>query len=616
MKKMFLLLILVVAFMSNSKSQTTAISHAFVIPKKATLTLNPKQDLWSPALKIQELPRPHSGIEQQMKAQIKDSLTTLYRKNRNLAPSKRTSLVTPPAMFNNFLGNAFNGFVPNDNDMAISNKGTVCSVTNTMIWSKNVVTNQVYGSFTLHSIMLSLGLQTEEFDPKIMYDPQADRFILVCLNGFSDSTSHVIVGFSQTDSSSGAWNFYDLPGNPLNNSLWTDFPMFALTQNEIFITGNLLNNDSSWQTGFNETVIWQMNKANGYSGLPLNAQLHSNIFYNGSPLRNLCPAKGGSQLYGPSMTFLSNRNFAASNDTVFIVTITDTAYAPTQAVLINYAIANTGYHMPVDADQPYVDKLAVNDARVLGAFTENGKIQFVGCTLDTISGNDGIYHGVIDTVGSVFNLQAAIYTDPTMDIAYPNISFSGTVATSDSAIISLQQSSATVFPGSGAILFDGSQYSPITIVKAGLGYINMLNGNERWGDYTGCQRKYNQPGFVWMSGGYTLAAHTTRTWIAELSSTTALGVENSIADKNNSVLFPNPVEDRITISFINPQVQNLQMEVLDVNGKSIKLLFNGFVKMGENEFSFSCTSLASGNYFVSITGNTSGRIANKKFLKP
>ncbi|MBL0052360.1 MAG: hypothetical protein IPP29_13025 [Bacteroidetes bacterium] len=50
--------------------------------------------------------------------------------------------------------------------------------------------------------------------------------------------------------------------------MWTDFPMMALTNDELFITVNLLYPDSSWQTGFNETIIWQVNKHDGLMATP------------------------------------------------------------------------------------------------------------------------------------------------------------------------------------------------------------------------------------------------------------------------------------------------------------------------------------------------------------
>ncbi len=596
-------------------AQTTSDSHQFVIPKKATLLLNPSYDTWSPALKNHELPIPESGIDEKTKKQIKEDLTKRYPRKNSQNNSDKTTMGAPPAMLRNFLANSFNGFVPNDNDVAVSNNGTVCSVTNVNIWTKNLNTNITYGSYSLHSIMLSLGLQNEEFDPKVIYDPETNRFVLVCLNGFTDSTSHIVIGFSQTDSSNGAWNFYSLPGNPLNNTLWTDFPMISLSHNELFLTVNLLYNDSSWQTGFNETLIWQMNKQNGYDGNPLNAQLHNNILHNGAPLRNLCPVKGGSQLYGPQMHFLSNRNFAASNDTIFLVTISDTAAAPGQTLTVIYAVGNTAYHMPVDAIQPSSDKLAVNDARVLGAFEENGKIQFVLNTLDTATGNDAIFHGLMSNISTTPTLITSILGDPVMDLAYPNIAYAGTTANSDSSIISIQQSAVSVYPGSSAALFDGSQFSSLTTVKTGVSYINLLGTLERWGDYTGCQTKYNQPGYVWMNGAYALAGHNTRTWIAELTSSTSASVEDISNNENNAVLYPNPSANRITIEFSNTENQRIDIKVFDVNGKIVKQLFGGFVSIGPNEFSFATNELSKGNYFVKISGNNSGIIATKKFIK-
>lgn len=615
MKKYFILHgLLFITFAATSQPQT----HSYRVPKKLTIELKPENDKWNPVLQNHELPKPHSGIDAKIKEQIKDSLTKLYRINRNSVQRNKTaSAINPPGMFRNFLGNAYNYFIPNDNDMAISDSEVVCSVTNTTIWSRNLVTNQTFGSFNLHTITLGLGLAQEEFDPKIMYDPGADRFIFVCLNGFTDSTSNVIVGFSQDNTTYGSWNFYSFPGNPLNNSLWTDFPMMAISQNEVFITGNLLYNDSTWQAGFNESIIWQFNKWDGYNGNLINAQLHSSIFYNGSPIRNLCPVKGGSQLYGPSMTFLSNRNFSASNDSIFIVNISDTAFASGQSITVDHVTASVGYHMPVGADQPYIDNLDVNDARILGAFIEGQKIQFVASTLDTITGNDGIYHGVIYSSGPLMVCTTYIYTD-SLDLAYPNISLASAAAGTDSAIIGFVQSSANVFPGSGAILYDGiSQYSPVTTIKSGAGYINVLafTNHERWGDYTGNQRKYNQPGIVWMSGSFALTSHNTRTWIAELSATSTTGINNfNAASLPEEKLYPNPADKLIAVDFDNPSPAILVFSVYDVKGALVKSLYRGNVIKGKNKFTFSTEALLPGIYILRIS-SSAGFISEKKFTR-
>lgn len=606
----FLLFLQLDAFPQSSKTKY------FSIEKKAMEELNGNNDTWFPLLKNHVLPKPDKGADEEMAGKIKDDLWQRYGKNRQNINSYRVAQVDTPLMLQNFNGNAFNGYVPNDNDMAISDSGIVCSVANTTIWSKNTVTGLIHGSYSLHTLSLSLGLQNEEFDPKIIYDPQSNRFIIIFLNGFTDSTSNVIVGFSQADSSWGVWNFYVLPGNPLNDTSYTDFPMAAITDNEIFITVNLLYNDSTWQAGFKQTIIWQINKNEGYTGASLNPQLHYAINLNGSNLRNLCPVKGGSQIYGPDMYFLSNRNFASSSDTLFLVHITDTINAPGQALTVAPVISNINYHMPVNALQPYVDQLAVNDARVMGAFIENNYIQLVFNCFDTASGKDCIFYGIADSSASGWNVTGYLYTHTQRDLAYPNISYAGNSATDNRAIMVALYSSPTDAPGTGAVLFDGiSQFSALSTVKAGQTYINMLIGGERWGDYSGSQRRYNQPGITWVSGTYCITNHQTRTWIAELSANGAVTVPENQEGENNVSLFPNPASERITVTFFNPQNQALTFEVYDASGKPVKQLFRGAVIKGSNEFSFSASSLPTGIYFLQISGADNTNVLTKKFVK-
>jgi hypothetical protein len=597
----------IVAFAQSPKTKS------FSIPKKGTVVLDGKKDVWTPLLKNHSLPKPDGSADEKLKKHVQDELMKTYPRKE---AANRFAAVDTPIMLRNFTGNAFNNFVPNDNDMAISDGGIVCSVTNTTMWSRNTVNNSVYGSYNLHTLTSTLGLQQEEFDPKIIYDPLSNRFIAIMLNGFTDSTSNVIVGFSQTDSSWGAWNFYALPGNPLADTSWTDFPMGAITEQELFITVNLLYNDSSWQSGFRQTVIWQIKKSEGYSGGTLSPLLHYNISDNGINVRNLCPVKGGSRLYGPEMYFLSNRNFALSNDTFFLVHINDTINAPGQMLTVTPVLSDLNYHMPVNALQTFMDSLATNDARVLGAFTENGIIQFVFNCFDTASGKDCIYYGIADSVAG-WNISGHLYTHTQRDLAYPNLSYCGNDSTDNRSIIVLLYSSSSTHPGTAAAKFDGvNQFSALTLVKGGQSYINMLGGNERWGDYTGSQRRYNENGIVWVSGCYPVFNHTLRTWIAELSPDipTAIPAITASVD-NGNLLFPNPSVDRITVEFNNPENGYLIFEIYDANGRLVKNLFHGTVIKGSNEFSFSAASLPTGNYVVRIASASGEYILTKKFVK-
>lgn len=614
MKKIFLIVLMIAENPFSLMAQSSSSVKSFNIPLSNTVELRSGSNDPEVLLEHRMLPKPHPGTDRKKVQQVKRELEK-YRKDHTDHFNQRSGMfVNSPVLVRNFMGNAFNGYVPNDNDMAISNNDVVCSVTNTTIWHRDLTTGTSYGSFNLHVLSSALGLQQEEFDPKIMYDPVADRFIFVCLNGFTDTTSNVVVGFSQTASSYGQWNFYSLPGNPLNNNLWTDFPMLAITNNEVFITANLLYNDSTWQAGFNQTIVWQINKNEGYSGQTLNPLLHYNIHHNNEPIRNLCPVKGGSTLYGPDMNFLSNRNFTSGNDTIFLVNISGAIGPPAPTLTVTPVVSNVEYRMPIDAVQPYPDLLIVNDARMMGAFLENNKIQMVCGTTDTLTGRSAVFHGTMDISG-IPTLNAWVYAIDTLYLGYPNIAYAGNGPGNDRAIISILASSPTFKPGTGAYQTDGNgDFSPLTVVKTGISYVNMLAGPERWGDYTGCQTKYNLPGWVWVSGGFSQANHTTRTWIGELAGNSGVSVPELNAQDESAILVPNPAGERFEIRFDLKNDAGIRVNVFDTQGRLISELYRGRLSGGANRLSFRTSFLKPGSYLVKMTDDSGGVVAVKKLV--
>jgi len=613
--KKFILIILLAVFSTALYAQLVSSSTIRYFPLKIVYDLDPAADHWTPILKNQKLPKPHPGTDAKTIREIKKSLDAKFRSLRIASSGNKTSTANAPVLLNNFTANGFNLYVPNDNDVAISNAGFVSSVNNTMIYGKNTVTNQIYNSITLHSLVASLGLTQEEFDPKVVYDPTADRFILAMLNGFNDTTSAIILGFSQTNVAWGLWNFYILPGDALGNNLWSDFPMISVSNEELFISVNLLYNDSTWQAGFNQSIIWQVKKDLGYNGQTLQTQLHSNINYNGSVIRNLCPVKGDIATYGPGTWFVSNRNFSAGNDTIFLLHVTDTIGSTTQQVTVQALTSPLQYRMPLDADQlGSAEKLIVNDARIMGAFLHDDNIQFVATTLDTLSGYDGIYHGKISQVSSAPVITANIYTVPNTDIAYANIAYAGTSLGDERSLFSFLYASTTLYPGTAAAVWDGLTYSPHVVLRPGSAACNMLIGDERWGDYTGCQTRYNQPGNVWINGSYTIFNGVTRTWIGEYTVNTATGMNDAV-NKNEALVFPNPTLDLTTVQFNSPESGRITVRIYDNSGKMVHQLFHGSVMAGENAISFKTEALAAGMYQVVVANKDGKEIVREKLLK-
>ena len=237
-------------------------------------------------------------------------------------------------------------------------------------------------------------------------------------------------------------------------------------------------------------------------------------------IRNLNPIQGGSWPVGPDIYFLSNKNFAVLSDSIFVVHISGTLDDPQASLTVDLLHMEPSYGAPPYARQAGTHSFDTNDSRVLGGFIENGMIQFVGNTIDTNTGFAAFYHGTITELDSDMQISGAIIGDTAKDFGYPNISYTGNDTCDREAIITFDHSSPNDFAGMSAIYYTNTgEYSEIVTLKEGDSYVNqILGGYERWGDYSGTQRMYNEPGTIWSSGFWGDAARKGRTWVAELTS--------------------------------------------------------------------------------------------------
>jgi hypothetical protein len=333
--------------------------------------------------------------------------------------------------------------------------------------------------------------------------------------------------------------------------------------------------------------------------------LHSGIGTNGIPVRNIHPIRGGNKFYGPEMYFLSERNFDIENDTFFVIKTLD-KLGGDNGFEIRPVIADQKYGMPPNARQKSTYKrLATNDSRVLGGFYQNGYIQFVGNTVDTLTGHASFYHGIFNPDNLNEKIHLNIFTDSLFEFGYPNLSYCGKSSESKQSIITFNYSSKKIFPGMGAMFFEkDDNYSKIIKLKEGNTYINILSLNQRWGDYSGSQPNYSKPGEVWASAtfgklvGYKKAYGT---WIASLSSQVDEPSLLPPGEEISSNVFPNPsANEFVSIDFTISSDRQIKVSIFDINGRLIGTLYEGDAKKGKNSCGFSTTSLSSGIYFVII----------------
>lgn len=602
-KNYLLLLPALLLFSFGFSQQPTGRIHTFKYAKSATVNVSEVENDYFPKLQNLEAPAPggdnYRAWLTQFKAELYDDFVPTGR------PSYKTQATAPkPNINRNFEGNpGFDG-TPSDNHGCVSNGGIVISAVNSNLHMYDGNGNLLQ-NISLEAMSAGLGITSDQFDPRCFYDPDADRFVLCWLHSRTDTTNSIVVAFSQSNDPTGNWNLYTLPGNPLQNRTWTDYPMIAMTQTEVFITGNGIHQDStSWQTGFSETYIWQIRKQNGYDGDTLITALHDSIDFGGKPIRNVCPVKGGSGLPGPELYLLSERNFDAENDTFFLVHVSDTIGAAGAMVTITAEVFPTPYRMPPDARQRFNQTLATNDSRVLDAFIENDQIQFVSNTLDSTTGFVGIYHGIIDSVSSSRVPTGKIIGDSLLDFGYPGISYSGVNSGDNDAIITMNHSgpdNVDQNAGFGAMYYDGQgDYSEYEIIKVGDNFINVISGVfERWGDYSGSQRKYNEPGVIWTTGGWGKSNRTSGTWITEIFHPT-IANRAETQPQFPTTTYPNPALDMVNVEFELPSGGSLTFVMTNTQGQTVFEMQSVRAKAGKNRFSFATNDLDSGIYFLSI----------------
>lgn len=390
--------------------------------------------------------------------------------------------------------------IPSDNTLAINNDDLALVAMNSSMYAHHLVGDSAYFEESVVFLRPFVGGGGFSFyyDPKLFYDPVEDRFILALLKDFDPENSEVIICFSSSSDPADPWYIYHLPGNPLDNNRWTDFPCIAVTEDKLYFTANLIIPDVSWQVGFDGSIIWEMDKKAGFNGASdIQASLYSDIRYDGKFIRNLHPIQGADGL-ADEMFFLSNRNFDVINDTLFMARIVN------DDVVVNPVILDTPYGVPPNARQFDTDTsnvesgLQTNDARVLGGILFDDEIQFVANTINPETGFSAIYHGHILFPYDVPEAYGQIIGDSIKDFGYPNIAWSANELCDRETIIGFNYSSFDHFPGTAAIHYgnDGN-YSAVKTISEGLNYVDRLpTSTERWGDYFGIQRIYNQEGTV------------------------------------------------------------------------------------------------------------------------
>ena len=252
---------------------------------------------------------------------------------------------------------------------------------------------------------------------------------------------------------------------------------------------------------------------------------------------------------------------------------------------------------------------------------QNGRIQFVGNTVNSL-GFSGFYHGIYNLREDSDTAYFRIIESDTVDFGYPNISYTGKSPFEQEAIITFNHTGPHTNAGFSGIFYsnDGS-YSRRVVLAKGKNYLDVIGnfGNdkyyERWGDYSGSQPAFDEPGVVWASGYNSEANKRQSTWLAKLRSPSYKN--EPIAATSNISIYPNPTSADFIVDFELDKPEELTFYLISMRGQitTRQKLLTENAYAGENSFHINTRNLRNGIYHILIQNSKGETIKESQVLK-
>ncbi|MBN1339774.1 MAG: PKD domain-containing protein [Bacteroidales bacterium] len=346
-------------------------------------------------------------------------------------------------------------------------------------------TGTTISTLSLGSFWAGLPGASQSFDPKILFDPSAQRWIIVCPSSSTPSASRLLVGASETSDPTGNWNLYALDADPANTA-WFDYPSFGFNKNWIVVTGNMFSGGS-----FQTNVFFVIKKADMYSGTA--APQYTRLTY--TPSFTIVPAItydedlediylisniGGGTTNGNIAKYTISGGFGAE-------TLTFDGYINTPNGWSNNPAGNGDFSPQLGTTQ----KISAGDTRMQNVIYRNGKLWAVHHVF-LPAGNpirSAVQWWELDENGTV--LQFGRVDDPTGEFhfTYPTIA----VNAMEEILIGYSSHSANQY-ASASYSFRTADDPPNTLrdryqFKDGKAkyYKTFGGGQNRWGDYSATQ---------------------------------------------------------------------------------------------------------------------------------
>lgn len=352
-------------------------------------------------------------------------------------------------------------------------------------------------------------------DPKVIFDPEENKFVFILQAGASPKTSQLHVLFSRSDNPMEGWNYYKFHFWP--EDLWIDHCRISVNYNEVVIAGALFrrNHNSIFapnMDSYEKNKIYMFDKDQGYN------QQHTihGVNWNIIPRGNIIPVPAArDRMYGPGTYLLFTET--SQSDTLGILKIN--GHLSSDPDLIRYAGLNiTPYTASGAAFQPDTFLLDPGDCRISSAYYQRGKLYFV-FSKDDGQGFSGISYNRV-RLSDLHYKSKFFHDNQNSDYCYPAITNRLGNERYSRAVLAYLRSGPNTYPQIRIRYLRGNMSAKRRSTTVQLGHwsnFGAASGEEaRWGDYIGIQKRYGTD-YAWLIGHIANSDHIWRSHLIRVS---------------------------------------------------------------------------------------------------
>jgi len=375
------------------------------------------------------------------------------------------------------------------------------------------------------SFFESLTPANATFDPKVIYDQYAGRFLVVTLERVdppATTFSRILIAVSDDSDPNGTWYFYAINSKILMGGVdhWADYPGFAVDEEAVYITANMYTFGSKI---FGGSRLWIVNKTPFYTGGSAVVTVHDPSVAASLPdtASTLQPAHMfGTGPTGVGTFLVTTGWVSGSTDFLSIIRIDNPLATPTFSnQFISLGNITTGSTFPDAPQQGTTVKIETNDVRALNAIWRNNALWTTN-TVVPPSGSDAGQATAHWYKINTSNLSSLSLQDQG-NVGGEDIA-SGTYTFFPSIAVDASGNMAIGFAASGPNIYPGAYYTgrlandpagtvqPTGVLRSGLDfYIRTFSDTRnRWGDYSGISVDPVDDATFWVFNEYAITRGT------------------------------------------------------------------------------------------------------------